>query len=121
MLERLGALLREAPQAVGGVALSDEALGNAGWSPSDAAVALRSLGYTTARRPEPGQPSIWRRRNIKPAAKPMNEIPIVTGPTPSLSPFAALAQINVRPAPPAAKRPARRRRPRKPRAAVSAA
>jgi hypothetical protein len=121
MLERLGALLREAPQVAGGVALSDEALGKAGWPPSDAAVALRSLGYTTARRPEPGQPSIWRRRNIKAAAKPLNEGTIVTSPAPSLSPFAALAQINVRPTPTAPKRTNRRRRPRKPRAAVSAA
>jgi ATP-dependent RNA helicase SUPV3L1/SUV3 len=121
MLERLGALLREAPQAKGGVTLSDEALSQAGWSPSDAAVALRSLGYTPARRPEPGQPTIWRRRKIKEEAKPVKGDRIVTGPPPSLSPFAALAQINVRPTPAAPKRTSRRRRPRKPSAAVSAA
>jgi ATP-dependent RNA helicase SUPV3L1/SUV3 len=121
MLERLGALLREAPHAAGGVAVSDEALGQAGWSPTDAGVALRSLGYTPARQPEAGQPSIWRRRKIRVEAKPVRNDPIVAERPPSLSPFAALAQINVRPAPAAAKRPHRRRRPRKPRAAVGAA
>jgi ATP-dependent RNA helicase SUPV3L1/SUV3 len=122
MLERLGALLREAPQAAGGVALSDEALSQAGWSPGDTAVALRSLGYTPARRPEAGQPTIWRRRKIKPQAKSLDDDRRVTGPPPSsLSPFAALAQIDVRPAPPAPKRPSRRRRPRKPRSVAGAA
>jgi ATP-dependent RNA helicase SUPV3L1/SUV3 len=122
MLERLGALLREAPQAAGGVALSDEALNQASWSPGDAAVALRSLGYTAARRPEAGQPTIWRRRKIKAHAKSLDDDRRVTGPPPpSLSPFAALAQITVRPAPAAPKRLSRRRRPRKPRAVAGAA
>jgi ATP-dependent RNA helicase SUPV3L1/SUV3 len=121
MLERLGALLREAPQAAGGVALSEQALGQAGWSSADSAVVLRSLGYTATRRPEPGQPTIWRRRKVKAALKPLRGDAIVTAPAPSLSPFAALAQINVRPTPAAAQRPARRRRPRKPRSAVGAA
>lgn len=121
MLERLGALLRDAPRAQGGVAVSDAALGEAGWSPPDAAMALRSLGYTPARRPEAGQPMIWRRRKAKVEAKSIGGDQIVAGPGPSLSPFAALAQMNVRPAPAAAKRPTRRRRPRKPRSVVGAA
>jgi ATP-dependent RNA helicase SUPV3L1/SUV3 len=118
LLERLGALLREAPHAGGGVTLGEAALIQAGWSPNDAAVALRSLGYTPARRPEPGQATIWRRRKIKAAALPVSTDPIAA--PPSLSPFAALAQIKVRPAS-APQRSHRRRRPRKPRAVVGAA
>jgi ATP-dependent RNA helicase SUPV3L1/SUV3 len=120
MLERLGALLRDAPHAAGGVALGEDALTQAGWSPSDAAAALRSLGYTPARRPEPGQPTIWRRRKLKMAAKPLPDDQKPTPPPPSLSPFAALAQIHVRPAPAPRQRPGRRR-PRKARPDVRTA
>jgi ATP-dependent RNA helicase SUPV3L1/SUV3 len=96
-LERLDALIRAAPRQSGGALLPEEAWAELGWTPDQAGQILRGLGYAPARKPVPGQPTLWRKRQAKPVAEPR------AAATPS--PFAALAGL----APAAAPRRARRR------------
>jgi len=101
-LETLDALIRAAPRRAGGVLLDPAALASLGWSTDQVDTILRGLGYTPARKPAEGQPTLWRRRQAKPdvaVAKPS-----------AASPFAALAGFT--PTPAAASRAPRRRGPR---------
>ena len=99
-LEDLDALIRAAPRRAGGALLDELALAGLGWSPHQADMILRALGFTPARRPVAGQPTPWRRRQSKTAAalKPA-----------AASPFAALAGFAAEPK----AAPRRRRRPRR--------
>jgi ATP-dependent RNA helicase SUPV3L1/SUV3 len=98
-LERLDALIRAAPRKAGGALLADTLWAELDWSADQAHRVLRGLGFTPARKPAPGQPALWRRRQAKPKTE--------AQPAPrAASPFAALAAI----APTA---PRRRRRPRR--------
>jgi ATP-dependent RNA helicase SUPV3L1/SUV3 len=97
-LEQLDELLRAAPKAGGGVALSDQAREALGWSPEQARTILRGLGFAALKRP--GETPVWRRRFEK-------EFAVEKKPVAPHSPFAALAALQ--PAP--ARRP-RRRKPR---------
>jgi len=107
-LERLDALLRAAPRQGQGALLSDQAIGELGWTAEEAAAVLRALGFTPTAKPRAGEPVAWRRR--RPAGEPRAEA------QPSrASPFAALAALKDKPVPP------RRRRPRRRRAAGSGA
>jgi ATP-dependent RNA helicase SUPV3L1/SUV3 len=99
-LEQLDDLLRAAPRQNGGAILSEQALGELGWSPTQARDLLRGLGYAPANRPKDGEPVAWRRRGEKTVAQP-------APPRPN-SPFAALAAL--KDAPPPARRTRRRRR-----------
>jgi ATP-dependent RNA helicase SUPV3L1/SUV3 len=96
-LERLDALIRVAPRKAGGALLADEVWAGLGWTPDQAGRILRGLGFTPARKPAAGQPTLWRRRQAKPAAETAPAAP---------SPFAALAGLAQAPA--AARRPRRR-------------
>jgi ATP-dependent RNA helicase SUPV3L1/SUV3 len=107
-LERLDELLRAAPRAGGGVALSDQALEELGWSAEEARRVLRGLGFVSLKGQD--QPTAWRRR----AEPDTPERPARPAPN---SPFAALAAL--KPARPVARRP-RRRKPRGRRAGPAA-
>jgi ATP-dependent RNA helicase SUPV3L1/SUV3 len=100
-LERLDELLRAAPRAGGGAALSDQAREELGWSAEEARRILRGLGFVAVKGQD--QPAAWRRR-AEPDAP---ERPARPQPH---SPFAALAALK-----PAAAGSARRSRRRKPR------
>jgi ATP-dependent RNA helicase SUPV3L1/SUV3 len=106
-LEALDAALRAAPRQAGGSALSEDAIAALGWTPDEAARILRGLGYAPAKKPVPGEPALWRRRQPRPAE---------TAAPPKASPFAALAALTPAPRPPAR---AKRRRPRRPRQRAS--
>jgi len=106
-LESLDALIRAAPRRAGGVLLDDAALAGLGWPADQAGAILRGLDYIPARKPVPGQPILWRRRQARPA-----EAPAKSG---AASPFAALAGL----APTAARSPRRRRSPPRPRRSAS--
>jgi ATP-dependent RNA helicase SUPV3L1/SUV3 len=98
-LERLGERLR-ASAAADGVRLTDDARAELGWSEDEADRILRALGFTPTRRPAPGVPLVWRRRQPRDAAPALPSAP--------LSPFAALEVLRT------PIRPARaRRRPRR--------
>jgi ATP-dependent RNA helicase SUPV3L1/SUV3 len=85
-LEELDALIRAAPRKAGGAVLDDAALTSLGWAPAQTARILRGLGFTPARKPVPGEPAIWRRRQPKPAS---GAAPQAS----AASPFAALANL----------------------------
>jgi ATP-dependent RNA helicase SUPV3L1/SUV3 len=97
-LERLDALIRAAPRKAGGVMLGEDAWTSLGWSADQGQRILRGLGFAPARKPAPGEPVLWRRRQPKALAEPAPRVG---------SPFAALAGLT--PPPTAAKRPHRRR------------
>jgi ATP-dependent RNA helicase SUPV3L1/SUV3 len=99
-LERLDELLRAGPKLSGGVALSDQAREELGWSEEEARRILRGLGFAPTGRPGTGEPVAWRRRQAR-------QPPRAAKPPPN-SPFAALAALK----PPAApvRRPRRRRK-----------
>jgi ATP-dependent RNA helicase SUPV3L1/SUV3 len=105
-LEQLAALLHAAPQEDGGAVMTAEALAALGWSEDDAGQVLRALGYSPTRKPKPGQPMAWRRRQPR---KPDAQAPVAAA-----SPFAALAGL----APPQ-RRPAPAKPRRKPRRAAA--
>jgi ATP-dependent RNA helicase SUPV3L1/SUV3 len=101
-LERLDALIRAAPRKAGGALLDHAALASLDWPPAQTDLILRDLGFTPARKPAAGQPTLWRRRQDRPPA---------ARPKPAASsPFAALAGLSP---PAAAARAPRRRRPRR--------
>ncbi len=102
-LEALDAALRAAPRQAGGAALSEAAITALSWSPDEAGKILRGLGFSPVRKPVPGEPVLWRRR------QPRGERPA----PPKASPFAALAALTPAPAP-RAKRPYRPRRRQRP-------
>jgi ATP-dependent RNA helicase SUPV3L1/SUV3 len=96
-LERLDELLRAAPRPGGGVALSDQAREELGWSTDEARRILRGLGFVAVKGQD--QPSTWRRRvETEAPARPARPAPN--------SPFAALAALRT-PDPP--RRPRRRK------------
>ena len=99
-LERLDTHLRAQPPIAGASVLTPEAIADLGWNEAAARAILMGLGYTSARKAAPGEPSLWRMRREKPEEK----TPVKTNPT---SPFAALAGLK----PPVRKprRPRRRR------------
>ena len=99
-LERLDTHLRAQPPIAGASVLTPEAIADLGWDEATARAILKGLGYTSARKAAPGEPSLWRMRREKPEEK----TPVTTNPT---SPFAALAGLK----PPVRKprRPRRRR------------
>ncbi|MFN3857415.1 MAG: helicase-related protein [Caulobacter sp.] len=103
-LERLDTLLRAGPRQGEGIILSDQAREELGWSADQAARILRGLGYAPASR---GEPVVWRRKGRAAASRKAER------PANPASPFAALAQLKA--APPASAREARRprRRPRR--------
>jgi ATP-dependent RNA helicase SUPV3L1/SUV3 len=97
-LERLDELLRAAPRRGDGAVLSDQAREELGWDEAMAEAILRSLGFAPTR----GEgPRAWRRRGEK--------APVRAKPPSSASPFAALAALKAKPAPPRRRRPKRRR------------
>jgi ATP-dependent RNA helicase SUPV3L1/SUV3 len=98
-LERLDAIIRAAPRALGGALLGPEAFAPLGWAPADAERILKALGFSPSRKGAPAGSAIWRRRAPKPPSPKANPKP---------SPFAALAALSPKPA----RRP-RRRRPRR--------
>jgi ATP-dependent RNA helicase SUPV3L1/SUV3 len=102
-LEALDAALRAAPREAGGSALAPAAMVDHGWSEADTARILRGLGYAAARKAAPGEPILWRRR------RPRADTDIAP---PRASPFAALAALSPG-APAMARKPRRRRRPRR--------
>jgi ATP-dependent RNA helicase SUPV3L1/SUV3 len=93
-LERLDAHLRAHPPVAGAFVLTPEALADLDWDAGLACAVLKGLGFVSARRSAPGEPSLWRKRREAPFED--------ESATNSGSPFAALAVL----------RPARRRRPR---------
>jgi ATP-dependent RNA helicase SUPV3L1/SUV3 len=93
-LQRLDELLRGASRQGEGVLFSDQAREELGWSEPAARAVLRALGYAPVGR---GSTQVWRRR-AQPSRAPKAD------PSPTASPFAALAALK-----PAA--PRRRRRP----------
>ena len=99
-LERLDTHLRAQPPIAGASVLTPEAIADLGWNEAAARAILMGLGYTSARKAAPGEPSLWRMRREKSEEK----TPVTTNPT---SPFAALAGLK----PPVRKprRPRRRR------------
>jgi ATP-dependent RNA helicase SUPV3L1/SUV3 len=105
LLEQLDSHLRAAPPIAGASVLTPEALADLGWDESTAHAILKGLGFTSARKTGPGQPSLWRMRRDKQKGE------LVPAPSNPTSPFAALAGLT---AP-----PARRRRPRRPIKAAS--
>jgi ATP-dependent RNA helicase SUPV3L1/SUV3 len=107
-LERLDELMRDGVKQAGGVLLSEPGRDELGWSEAEAAEILRGLGFAPANRPKAGEPIAWRRRALHdaPAARKASAAP--------QSPFAALANLKVQPAP--ERRPHRRRKPRQARA-----
>jgi ATP-dependent RNA helicase SUPV3L1/SUV3 len=112
-LERLDGLIRAAPRKSGGAVLADADLERLGWSVAEARGVLKALGYTPVKRAADGEPTIWRQRQPRPAPPPIAATP---APVDSTSPFAALSALT--PPPKAARRP--RRRPRKPRSKAAA-
>ncbi len=119
-LERLDALMRAEPPEAGALPLTAEAQAALGWTDAQANAILRALDFAPARKPEPGRPTLWRKRRDKPPAA----LPQTTEPAhpPRLdSPFAILSGFA--PAPPfqgmlarpkAARRNGRRVRPPRP-------
>ncbi|MBL8555279.1 MAG: phosphonate-binding protein [Phenylobacterium sp.] len=99
-LEQLDEALRAGARQNGGVVLSEDARNALGWSHDEARAILKGLGYAAAAKAGEG-PSVWRRRFEKDFAVEHKAA------TPAHSPFAALAALRDRPAPP------RRRRRRK--------
>jgi len=97
-LERLDTLLRAEPPVAGASVLTPDALAELGWEDGVARAVLKGLGFVSARKSAPGEPSLWRMRQDKPPAPKS----IVTDPA---SPFAALSVLQ-----PA---PVRRRKPRR--------
>jgi ATP-dependent RNA helicase SUPV3L1/SUV3 len=102
MLEQLDAALRAEPRREGAVVLTDEAAAELGWTREQAGEILRGLGFVRAGKAEAGQPPAWRPRRERGRASEKTR-------PPAHSPFAALAALSERPAPPQR----RRRRPRK--------
>ena len=100
-LERLDAHLRAQPAIAGASVLTGEALADLGWDEPTARAILKGLGFTSARRTGPGEPSLWRLRRERPEQAPRSP-----GVNPA-SPFAALAEL--KPAPRRRRRPHRRR------------
>jgi ATP-dependent RNA helicase SUPV3L1/SUV3 len=101
-LERLAAILREAPRRGGATLLAEDAGQVLGWSPAETAAILRGLGYAPASKPKAGEAGAWRRRRDKAANGPPAEAA-------RPSPFAALAALK----PSATATTRRRRRPRR--------
>ena len=85
--------------------LGSEALADLGWEEGVARGILKGLGFVSARRTAPGEPSLWRMRRERPANEPQ-----AAAINPA-SPFAALAGLT----------PAPRRRSRRPRTAKRSA
>jgi ATP-dependent RNA helicase SUPV3L1/SUV3 len=106
-LEALDAALRAAPREAGGSALSEAAIAALPLTSGEVGRILRGLGFSPARKPKPGEPVLWRRRQPR--------APEAASP-PKASPFAALAALT--PAPAATPRAKRRVRPRRPRASA---
>lgn len=102
LLEQLDGHLRAQPPTGGASVLTAEALDELGWDDATARTILKSLGFTSARRSSPGEPSLWRRRREAPPT------PAVVRANPA-SPFAALAELKSQPA--RRRRRASRRRP----------
>jgi len=97
-LERLGDPMRRA-NTPAGVVISDAKIAVLGWTPEQAVLIIKGLGYA-ASKPIEGQPTTWRKRVLR--LKPQ-----VATPTPAVaSPFSALAALQTAPQP-------RRRRRRK--------
>jgi hypothetical protein len=96
-LERLDAHLRVRPAVAGAVALTPEALGDLGWDEALARDVMKGLGFVSARRTPPGEPSLWRRRQDGPRED--------GSPAGSKSPFAMLAVLQ----PPPRRKPRARR------------
>ena len=114
-LERLDALARAAdPQAAGAVRLTPQLLADLGWKPGQAEQILRALGFERARKSEPTEASLWRRRSAATKA-PSGAQPSSAEP----SPFAALAPLVKTPAKP--RRQRRRKRAQRAAAPGSAA
>ena len=97
-LERLDAHLRAQPAEAGASVLTPAALAALGWDEGQARAILKGLGFVSARRSAPGEPSLWRMRRDRPPG------PAAPTPTDPASPFAALAGLTSAP----------RRRPRRP-------
>jgi ATP-dependent RNA helicase SUPV3L1/SUV3 len=102
-LERLAALLREAPRQSGASLIAEDAGATFGWTPGETTAILRELGYAPASRPKAGEPMAWRRRRPKTAGE---SSPEAARP----SPFAALAALKPESAVATARR---RKRPRR--------
>ena len=102
LLERLDETLRAAPRDAGGAVLTAQALEALGLDPATGAAILKGLGFTTARKPRPGEPVVWRRRKDRALPSPTPTEP----PRPD-NPFAALSVLNAT--------PEHRKRPRPPR------
>ena len=100
-LDQLDTLLRAAPKQGQGMLITDAARQTLGWSEVELADILRALNFAPTAKPQPGEPTAWRRRTDRTEPPP----PIVARPG---SPFAALAALKDRPAP--ARRPRRRRK-----------
>ncbi len=98
-LERLDALARAAdPQAAGAVRLTPQLLADLGWKAGQGEQILRALGFERVGKPNPAEPSLWRRRT--------NAAKGPSGAEPTA--FAALAPLVKTPAQP--RRPRRRKR-----------
>jgi ATP-dependent RNA helicase SUPV3L1/SUV3 len=112
-LERLDELLRGGAKQGGGALLSDQAREELGWSEAESHQILRGLGFSPVNRPKAGEPIAWRRRSEHLRDK----SEAAAAPRPH-SPFAALAALQTAPqaAPPAQRRPRRRRKPKAARA-----
>ena len=117
-LERLDALLREAPAEQGASRLPETAPETLGWSLDETTRILRGLGYARVAKPVAGEGSLWRRRRSAPAPDPAAAPVERPG-----SPFAKLAGLAPAPAPvaPEPAAPRRRRPRRRPRAKPAAA
>jgi ATP-dependent RNA helicase SUPV3L1/SUV3 len=105
-LESLDTILRELPAKDGGSVLPLHAAETLGWSPAQLTDVLRGLGFTPARKPVAGEPSVWRRRHSPKTPAPSKAV--------SHTPFAALAALT-RPT----ERRTRKSRRRKPRVAAT--
>ncbi len=102
-LEQLDAHLRAEPPVAGAASLSPAALADLGWEEGVARGIMKGLGFVSARKTAPGEPSLWRMKRDKDVAK------VAPKPVNTASPFAALAGLNTS--------PARRKKPRRRRAA----
>jgi ATP-dependent RNA helicase SUPV3L1/SUV3 len=99
-LDRLDDLIRAAARQGQGSVVGPEIITQLGWNEAEMRDVLRGLNFAPTARPKPGEPTAWRRRTASKALEPAAVRPA--------SPFAALEAL--REAPPAARRPRRRRR-----------
>jgi ATP-dependent RNA helicase SUPV3L1/SUV3 len=99
-LERLDAHLRAETPVAGASVLTAAAIADLGWEEGVARGIMKGLGFASARKTEPGEPSLWRMKRDRDEAK---AAPVPVNPA---SPFAALAGLKTAPS-------RRRHRPRK--------